>query len=303
MRRGVEYSAWRTLTGRGWTLFKLVSLLLGLAAVISLHAAERCASVAIKDERELWINGRRVIRDERGVNTPRWSPDGQQLAYVNEFDPAVDPVTHIVIIDRTGHVRQTIPVPESARFNFVDEMGWLNPGTIWVEGHVNPSVAIYDEFDLTTREMKHETYGTHFAPSPNGSVLAYRGNEPHPPRPEYQPPLMLDETAVKLPEGITVTGPIAWAPSGERLAASVQKNGRAGIAFVTARGMLERLVTLPSKGRNHALLWLNDESVVVRPGIQQQTYRVTRDGKVEESKTTLALRQRDDACRPEVAAQ
>ena len=274
---------------------------LSLAVIVAIHAAPQCTSVAIKNEYELWIGGQRLVRDGLGVNTPRWSPDAQQLAYVNDFEPSRDPVTHIVIIDRAGHVVQTVPISEEVRFTFVNEMGWRNPTTIWIEGHVNPSVAVYEEFDLTTREMQHETYGTHFAPSPNGT-LAYRDNEPHPPRPTFHPPLMLDETAVKLPEGVLVTGPIAWSPNGERLAASVQKDGYAGVAFVTARGIVERVVMLPSKGRNDALVWSSDESLLVRPSTNA-TYRVTRDGKVEESTRSLTIQQRDEACSPDVATQ
>jgi hypothetical protein len=63
---------------------------LSLVITASLIAAP-CTSVTIKDDREVWINGQRIIRDNFGVNSPRWSPDGQQLAYVNDFDLSSDP--------------------------------------------------------------------------------------------------------------------------------------------------------------------------------------------------------------------
>jgi hypothetical protein len=222
---------------------------------------------------------------------------------VNDFDLSSDPVTHIVVIDRTGRVVQSVPVSESARFNFVTAMGWLNPTTIWVEGHINPSVSVYEEFDLTTREMKHETFGTSFAPSPDGTILAYRDHEPHPPRPGSHPALMINDSPVKLLEGVVVTGPLVWSPAGERLAVGVQKNKHSGVAFVSARGMLERVQMLPIDGRPHAIAWSGDGSVLVRPSIQNDTYRIGKDGAVEESKTSPHSAALDEACRPSVADQ
>lgn len=125
-------------------MFKLAGLCLSLTVTASLVAAP-CTNVTIRDDREIWISGERVIQDNFGINSSRWSPDGKQLAYVNDFDLSSDPVTHIVVIDRAGHVVQRVPVPESARFNFVMAMGWLNPTTIWVEGHINPSVSVYED--------------------------------------------------------------------------------------------------------------------------------------------------------------
>lgn len=283
-------------------MFKLAGLCLSLTITAALVAAP-CTSVTIREDREIWINGQRVIRDNFGINSPRWSPDGQQLAYVNDFDLSSDPVTHIVVIDRAGHVVQRVPVPESARFNFVMAMGWLNPTTIWVEGHINPSVSVYEEFDLATREMKHETFGTAFSPSADGAMLAYRDHEPHPPRPGHHPALMINDSPVKLLDGVIVTGPLVWSPNGERLAVGVQQKEHSGVALVTKRGMLERVTMLSVEGNPLAIAWSTDGSLLVRPSIQNNTYRIDRDGTIAESKTPLRAAALDEACRSDRVEQ
>lgn len=284
-------------------MLQLTGILLSLAIGAFAQGASRCTAMTIKNERDLWIGDQRVIRDDLGINAPRWSPDGQKLAYVNDFNLSSDPVSHLVVIDRSGHVLQTVPIPESAMFNFVDEMGWLNPTTIWIDGHVSPSAGMYAEFDLATREMRHETPGLFFSPSPDGRTLAYCEPGPRPARPDYFPPLMLNETAVPLPEKVSIRGPLVWSPTGHLLAVGVQKEKHSGVAFLTARGMMERVVMLPVDGRPDAVVWTDNASVLVRSSGPNGTYRVGKDGTVEQSKAPLRAAAVDDACRPTAADQ
>ncbi len=289
--------------GESVAMLKVTGVLLSAAILVSVQGATPCTSVTIKHERELWIGGQRVIRDDLGVNAPRWSPDGQKLAYTNDFDLSSDPVSHIVVIDRTGRVLETVSIPESAMFNFVDEMGWLNPTTIWIAGHVSPSAGMYEEFDLETREMRHETPGLFFSPSPDGKTLAYCEPGPRPARPDDYPPLMLNKTAVRLPDAVSITGPLVWSPMGERLAVGVRKDGHSGVAFVGARGTFDHVSMLPANGRTDALIWPDDESVLVRPSGERATYEMKLDGTVRQSKATLRVSERDEACRAEVTTQ
>ena len=277
-------------------MHKLILGLFTITTAMSAWAASPCSSVTIKGN-ELWVDGKRILRDDRGITAPRWSPSREQLAYVNNFELSTDPVSHIVIVDRTGRVQETIPIPEDAMFNAVLAMGWRNPATIWIDGHVNPSSGIYEEFDLTTREMKNETLGAFFSWSPNGDVLAYRAQEAHPPNPKYHAPLMLNDTTVNMPSNVVIMGPLVWSPAGDRLAVGLHEDERAGVAFVTARGVIERVQSLPLTGRPYALEWEDDNGVLVRPGHAAQTYRVTRTGKVEDAKKTIAIQTTDNPCR------
>lgn len=261
--------------------------------------AQPCTAVTVRDGHELWIDGRKIIRDEFGVDTPRWSPDGRQIAYVNDFELSGDPVSHIVVIDRAGHVRHSVPVPESAMFGAVLDMGWRNPTTVWVNGHVNPSSGIYEEFDVATGEMKNELLGAFFSPSPDGRLVAYRAQEGHPPNPHYHAPLMLNEQKVKLGDNVVVTGPLVWSQGS--LAAGIHTDGSAAIAFIGRGARVERVVPLPAKGRVAAIEWAANDAVVVVTDAGD-TWRVTRAGAVDASDVHVHAATRDDPCRG-VAAQ
>ena len=79
---------------------------------------------------ELWLisaggEARLVARDERGINTPRWSPSGRRIAYVHDFQFGGDHVSDLVVIDSTsGKNVTTIPIAEERGFNDVLQLGW-----------------------------------------------------------------------------------------------------------------------------------------------------------------------------------
>jgi len=108
----------------------LFTLLVAAAAVSAPSITqEGCAALYVTGN-ELWSisaagQARLLARDERGINTPRWSPSGRRIAYVHDFQFGGDRVSDLVVIDSTsGDIVTTIPIAEERGFNDVLQLGW-----------------------------------------------------------------------------------------------------------------------------------------------------------------------------------
>jgi hypothetical protein len=98
------------------------------------------------------------------------SPDGRrQAAYENE---------EIVITTRAGALVRRIPF-EPRITRSIDDVVWINNRILGVEGGINPSIAQFRRFDVTTgRELK-DLMGLHFTACAATGQVAHTAWVPH----------------------------------------------------------------------------------------------------------------------------
>jgi len=229
------------------------ALIAATAAFCAPSASQtECAALYVTGH-ELWsISGdgvaRLVARDERGINTPRWSPSGRRIAYVRDFKFGGERVSDLVVIESaSGEAVATIPINEDHGFNDVLQLGWRGEKRVWTEGHTTPSSGIYYEWDLATGKSMNEQWGSWFAPSPAGEAVAHLAHVPHgAPRERAAAQVMVDDRVVFPTKGDErlhqITGGFAW--SGRELAFVDRVNGEASVVSVDpVRGVVTK--TLP----------------------------------------------------------
>ncbi|HEX6088363.1 MAG TPA: hypothetical protein VF266_27780 [Thermoanaerobaculia bacterium] len=154
-------------------LTRFLTLLL-ITAALAVPALADCPRVAT-DGQSIWLeegaNQRVVTTDPLGVELPSWF--GSRIAYSRvRVDDAGIPVTEVVVIRENGDLVRVLAVPEDAPVTGAIQLGWRDSKRVFLEGHVNPSVTLYLEWDADSGELTHERAGLHFALSPNGRSLA-----------------------------------------------------------------------------------------------------------------------------------
>jgi len=85
----------------------------------------------------------------------------------------------IVIVRRDGSALRRIPITAELGINGILQIGWLDAERVWVEGHVTPSSGIFYVWNVRTGERLDERWGSWFAPSPDGKMIAQVEHVPH----------------------------------------------------------------------------------------------------------------------------
>jgi hypothetical protein len=160
-------------------LKRLLTLLL-ITAALAVPALADCPRIST-DGQSIWleegVNKRLVTSDANGVLLPSWF--GNRIAYARErVDGEGLPVTEVVIVKENGEALRTIGVPADSGINGLIQLDWRDSKRVFVEGHVNPSVTLFLEWDADSGELSHERAGLHFTLSPNGRSLAQRQHVP-----------------------------------------------------------------------------------------------------------------------------
>jgi dipeptidyl aminopeptidase/acylaminoacyl peptidase len=121
-----------------------------------------------------------LTRDGEKKRLPRWSPDGQRIAYLRK---PVGALAQLTIVSRSGDRIADITIrPESTPtggMRFVEGLDWLDDKRITFWGSANPWNCELVTLDATSgKEVEWHlgTCGT-FVRSPDGTLLAYWGPE------------------------------------------------------------------------------------------------------------------------------
>src|SRR5438552_5698236 len=93
---------------------------------------------------------------------PAWSLDGRRIAFfTTPAAPDVQTLAHIVIIDESGSLVNTIKVmgtskqnPGDIRYLDSERPVWIGPNSLSYTGNYNPSVAECSVIDIRTGEIK-----------------------------------------------------------------------------------------------------------------------------------------------------
>lgn len=241
-----------------------------VATALSLTPALACERLWVAD-RELWIadgdQARLVVRDERGVDLPAWSPRGERVAYAHTDGETLE----LRIVSRTGEAVRTVSVPQDTPVNAILEVGWRSEQRVFAVGHVNPSTSMYLEWDLGSGRLVESIPGSHFAISPDGRSLAYRANVPHgTPKPYDSDTLMIGDRAAWPVAGDQsyhrFSGGPAWSNDG-RVAVIDRGDDENALVTIDVRRNTTSRATLPSDVRGD-LVWTPAGEVSIRSGNQ-----------------------------------
>ena len=259
-------------------LRSIITSLLVIALAAPAALAADCSALFANGQ-ELWMtdaggNAQRLIRDERGIAYARWSPSRQLIAYVSDFDLRGPTWSHIVVIDARGEKRAEIPISAERGVNDFIAFGWIGEKRLWTEGHVTPSSSIYHQWDIESGRAVEERLGAWFAPSPDGSSIAYREHVPHGAPPDLGDRVFVDDRLVfpaendRQPHRVSE---ITWAGA-RQLVFVDEVEGRRSVVALDPRGGGMRSVQL-------------DETVdrIVPDRRGGRVFLMTRDGNVIEA--------------------
>ena len=140
-----------------------------------------------------------MITDRQGVLRPRFSPDGDRVAYHTRFDGNGE--GHVRIVDvATSQVLTDIRVDPS--LHVIDKLGWRAGGDLWAASNTT-----YVQFDSATGTVRDRINGLAFSVSPDRTRVAHLS--------ETLPRvLMIDGRPVGQFTG-KLSGPIVWSRSGD----------------------------------------------------------------------------------------
>jgi hypothetical protein len=250
----------------------LAALLLATAAFCApaVQSADCSALYVDASHHELWAmsaggDARLIVRDERGINAPRWSPSGRRIAYAHDFHDLVSEL--VVLDDASGQTVTTIPIAEERGFNAVLELGWRGESTIWTEGHTTPSSGIYYEWDVATGRASNEQWGSWFAPAPGEGGVAHLAHVPHGAPREYAGAKVMVDDRIVYPSKDDkriheISGGFAW--SGRDLVFVDRVNGASSLVSVdTGRGTVAKMLPLAA-GTAVEQIDVRDRRVVFR---------------------------------------
>ena len=202
-----------------------------LLASAPAHAARqeptRCEHL-FTTETQLWHAAddgpaRVLAEDTEGVDLAAWSPRGLKVVYARPFRAsAPELATTLVVLSRDGELLRGLPVRADTGLTAIERLGWTGERRVWVEGHVNPSVGLYLQWDVRTGRLRKQRQGTAFSPSPDGRRVAHLEHVPHGAAAWAQPRrVQVDgRTVYRVPRG---TGPgwlrsaLTWSSDGKRL--------------------------------------------------------------------------------------
>ncbi len=155
----------------------------------------------------LWIASgctvaRQVLEDPLGISFPHYSPDGRQVAYVNETSADPNQLPRLVIADAaSGSLLKVVPL-NAPDINAVLQLGWLSQDKLWIVGHNNPSAGVYYEINVESGKLSTGIPGARFAPSPNGKHMVQDEFVPHgAPPPHDSSVALLDGDRIYPPQG------------------------------------------------------------------------------------------------------
>lgn len=101
---------------------------------------------------------------EGDVDEPRChSVDGQYMAYVSDIDYSKPNSVTVSVIDNLGKANNSEPIKFELSQSAlrVDDMS-INNDILAVTGHINPSLQIYQRFDIPNQKLLSEYYGYGF---------------------------------------------------------------------------------------------------------------------------------------------
>lgn len=240
---------------------------------------------------ELWMTrgeeARLVASDPRGILSPRWSPDGDRIAYAHDFQFDGGVRSEIVIINERGVVVHTLPIPLDSEVNAIFELGWRDDQHPFLEGHVNPSTAVFLEWDLDSRRLLDERVGSWFAVSPNGRYVAQRAHVPHGTPPPYDSSWLVIDGKIVYPEAGAsdyhdFAANLAWSSDSSRLALIDQSGGRTEVVIVDPVDGAATHVPIAGAFTRSELSWSGQNTIVIRDGEHEWRVDVT-SGKVEKA--------------------
>jgi len=276
-----------------------LALLLGvllIAAPVALAETRTCEALVVAAD-GLWMvsergEARRILQDERGVNAPRFSPNGERIAYVRNFRFGEgEVVATIVVAGIDGRVLREIAVPLTAGINDVLDLGWLSENRLWTEGHVHPSSSLYHEWPLESDRPEHERWGSRFAPSPDGRSVAYVAHVPHGAPESFRSSIvMVDDRQVYPLDGDDrphrVIGAIRWIAA-DRLAFADAPDGNPTLVVVDARA--QRVLRRVPLGANDAVRGIEtapDGTMAIERG--GRLFAIDERGKIRDDEASMA---------------
>jgi hypothetical protein len=157
---------------------------------------------------------RRITNDGTRKGYLVVSGDGRRVAFARETGG--DELADIMVAGADGSGAREIHFrPSDAHISgmrFVEGLMWITGNLLAAYGGVDPSTVEYAVTDVTTgKEVEgYLVDGFAFAPSPDGSHVAYEGYIPHfTPEAEHRPQLCLDhECGLDTPLGPTFARPV-----------------------------------------------------------------------------------------------
>lgn len=112
------------------------------------------------------IKSSSISEDEHGIvlDEPSChSVDGQYMAYVSDIDYSKPNSVTVSVVDNLGKANNSEPIKFelSQSALSVDDMS-INSDILAVTGHINPSLQIYQRFDIPNQKLLSEYYGYGF---------------------------------------------------------------------------------------------------------------------------------------------
>lgn len=112
------------------------------------------------------IKSSNISQDEHGIvlDEPSChSVDGQYMAYVSDIDYSKPNSVTVSVVDNLGKANDSEPIKFelSQSALSVDDMN-INSDILAVTGHINPSLQIYQRFDIPNQKLLSEYYGYGF---------------------------------------------------------------------------------------------------------------------------------------------
>jgi hypothetical protein len=238
-----------------------------LAAIASAKGTPECQYLYTDEQsRQLLVSDgghtRPILEDPNGVHLPRWSPDGQSVAYVTDFrDYPNDVVAFVVVRNLTTLAAKRLPLNIDEHVIEVRQLAWKGPDKVWIEGRFGPRSGTYIEWDVPQGARTKELLGREFSYSATGT-LAYVD---HDPAPVSDAPSILVVGDRPIFETNSKIRALGWAPDGQSV----------GIIEDTGNGQRVRIVSREGKALQtsaplaivpEALTWISATRVEVRNG-------------------------------------
>ncbi len=245
---------------------QLMRLMTSIAIIAALPLFAAAPSI-VTDGQTIWLeegaNKRIVTTDPLGASLPSWF--GDRVAYSRvRVDDAGLPHTQIVVLKENGDLVRVIAVPDDTGINGLLQLGWRDAKRVFIEGHVNPAVSLYLEWNADSGELTFERPGSQFAVSPDGRSLAQRSHTPMGAPEEFSSAaLEIDGNVVYGGdrEHHTFLSAPAWSPDSRRVAVVDEIDGATYVVSFDAKSAKAERKRVSFEGRA-TLEWIGDAAVV-----------------------------------------
>jgi hypothetical protein len=246
-------------------LMRLMTLIVSIAA-LPLSAA---VPLVATDGQTIWLeegtHKRIVTTDPLGASLPSWF--GDRIAYSRvRIDDAGVPHTEIVVMKESGDLVRVIAIPDDTGINGLLQLGWRDAKRVFIEGHVNPAVSLYLEWNADSGKLAFERPGAQFVVSPDGRSLAQRSHTP------WGAPEEFDNAALEIDGNVVYGGDAehhaflsapAWSADSRRVAVVDEVEGATYVVSFDAKNAKAERQRVPVGG-GHATVEWRGESIVVR---------------------------------------